>query len=208
LLGEFEGRLTGDAGGGGGREFLLELFEFLFGDVGFFVAGKHEAGGAGVLLEVVFGTFEFDAHVIELAGEPIGGLFGGFPARFEVLIDEFGGEGVEEGGGEAGVGGIGGDFDDAGLAGGAGFGGAGDGVEGGVSGAGGVGFGDVEELAPGGEAGGGGGVDGVGFELGDDAFHEGVGLEDTDLGGNFGRVGATAGFVDLGGLTHIHEIVV
>ena len=139
FLGEFVGGLAGDAGGGGGGEFLLELFEFLFGDVGFFVVGEEEAGGAGVLLEGIFGFFEFDAHVIELAGEPVGGFLGGFPAGFEILFDEFGGEGVEEVGGELGVGGIGGDFDDAGLAGGAGFDGSDDLAEDLVGGLGGVG---------------------------------------------------------------------
>ncbi len=148
-LGELIGGLAGDAGGGSGGEFLLELFELLFGDVGFFVVGKEQAGLAGVLLEVVFGAFEFDAHVIELMAEPFGGFFGGFPAGFEVLLDEFGGEGVEEGGGEVGIGGIGGDFDDAGLASGAGFDGASDLAELLVDEGGVVGFGEMEEAAKG-----------------------------------------------------------
>ncbi len=204
-LGEFEGGLAGDAGGGGGGEFGLEHFEFFFGDVGFFV-GEEEAGLAGVLLEVIFGAFELDAHVVELVGEPLGGFFGGFPAGFEVLIDEFGGDGVDEERGEGGVGGIGGDFDDAGLAGGAGFEGF-DGIgellveEGGL-----IGVGDAEEVTPVGEAG--GIFDGGrgGFDLVGGGADDGFGLDDFDLGGDFGGVGA--GFVDFGVLAHVHEVFV
>ena len=82
---------------------------------------KSRPAWLGVGLEAVFGSLQADAHVVQLAGEPFAGVLGGLPARLEVLIDEFAGEGIREVGGDLGTHGVDGDFDDTGLAGGADF---------------------------------------------------------------------------------------
>src|ERR1700722_340256 len=115
---------------------------------------EEETSHTGIGLEPVFGTLQADTHVLQLASEPLTGVLGGLPARFKVLIDEFGGERIGEIDGDLGTHGVDSDFDDTGLAGGANFVvlfGVGDGL---IAWAGWFGVGEVEEFAPSGGAGG------------------------------------------------------
>ena len=104
---------------------LLQLTQFVLGDVGLFRSGsfrsEHQAGTARVGLESVFGTLQLDAHVFQLARQPFAGVLAHLPAGFHVGVDEFLGQRVGEVGSEAGVGGVVQEFHDARLAGGADF---------------------------------------------------------------------------------------
>ena len=108
-----------------------------------------------------------------------------------------------------GVGGIAEELDDAGLAGGAKFEAAGDEGEGLLAGVCVGGLGEAEGAAPGGDAAG-GLREGTGlglFELGDDAFDEGIALEELDVGLDVaGEV--VSGVGDGVELLGVHEVLV
>src|ERR1019366_9219006 len=160
-------------------EFLLQLAEFLIGDVLLFlVAREEEAGLAGIALELIFGALQLDAHVFQLARQPLAGALVHLPAGFHTLIDVFVAEGVDKVGGEAGVGGIAQDFNDAGLSGGAQLeagGGEGERLLAGIDG---LGLGEVEGVTPGEDAAGGrGGIARLGLgEFGGDPVQERIAL--------------------------------
>ena len=85
----FVAGLFADPLGLGYGEISLELLELFLGDIGF-LRCKNQAGSARISLQAVFAALELDPHPIELACEPLRGVLGSFPSRFQVLLDEFG----------------------------------------------------------------------------------------------------------------------
>lgn len=87
------------------REFLLELFDAVVGDVVLFPRDQQPAMG-GVGLQRFLRVFQLDLEVFHLRGEPIAGVLRGLPTILDILRPILVGQGIEKIGGHLGVGGI------------------------------------------------------------------------------------------------------